>query len=147
MFDPNKLKKIVFSAMILAATVYTGFALWNYWSYIRLDAETPIESVTWSIQTNHEESHQLKADYTFRYQGKEYRGETVFPKPVFINRLGAEYALKEFSDQYHQVMLALSNPTISSLQKQFPLKQLVSTAILWAIIVYFSVFAFHEKTP
>ncbi len=136
MLNPDKIRRIVFSLMILAASIYTGFSLWRYWQYVRLDGVAAISSVEWNVHTNSEESHQIKADYTYSYRGHEYSGMTVFAKPVFINHLGAEYALKDFANESHQVYVSTTDPELSSLERNFPMKELISAVILWGIIVY-----------
>lgn len=121
----------------ICALCYTTYTLWETWNYLRLDHITKLENVTWEIVSTDEETHQLKAHYTFPFKGTNFTGTYLFKKPLFINRLGAEHAIDDFDRQYHQGWFSSGDPRTSSLEKKFPTKELFSTTILWGIFIYF----------
>lgn len=134
----NPTSRTLFIGVVaLCVLGYTCFTLWQYWGYVQLDIERPIQNSEWTVQTKDEETHQLQATYDYIFNDVKYTGKYLFKKPVFINILGAEYAIKAFSSNFQKVWISSGNPSESSLERKFPLKEIVSTAVLWAIFLYF----------
>lgn len=137
MKDPHSLRKLFVGALLLATLAYSSFTLVLYWEYVRLDKQAPLDQVAWAVESKDDEVHQLKATYQYRVGTTEYAGEYLFKKPVFINSLGAEHAIGDFSGKFHNAWLSSTDPTHSALEKNYPLKELISAAVLWCIVVYF----------
>lgn len=132
-----KWKKLFLCIIALSVLGYTFYTISSYREFYQLDEKTPLENITWDIYSKNEETHLFKTSYSYTFQGNHYTGDYLFKKPVFINVLGAKHALEEFSQGYKEAWVSSQHPDRSSLEKHYPLKELVSTAVLWAIFVYF----------
>lgn len=121
----------------LCVVGYSGYASWIYWNYSSLDAQVPFKKIRWSILERDEETFLYHVSYSYLVEDALYEHNEIFKKPVFINLLGAQHALSDFSKEYSAAWISSKNPSYSSLQKTFPVKELVSTAVLWLIFFYF----------
>ncbi len=125
-------------AIFLCVCGYTAYTLWMYWEYSTLDTQVPLQTVKWSIHERDEEAYLYHVSYTYRLGDDAYENRYLFKKPVFINLLGAEHDLASFSAEVKSAWVSGQNPSYSSLQKTFPVKESISTAILWLIFIYFA---------
>lgn len=122
-------------ALLVAS--YSGYALWTYWNYSTLDMQVPLKKIRWNILEKNEETFLYQVAYSYNIEEALYESRHTFKKPVFINLLGAEHALADFSKEYLSVWTSSEYPAYSSLQKIFPIKELISAAVLWLIFFYF----------
>jgi hypothetical protein len=116
---------------------YSGKFLYLYYDYTVLSARTPAVAMQWSVEPHTNEEYFLKADYVFKASDKEYKGESVLKDHGFWNNYAAQQAIGDYSKKKWGVWYNPRNPDHSSLQKNFPLKECVSAAIMWAIVFYF----------
>jgi hypothetical protein len=134
-------KNTAFLALIVTLTLivfwYSGVFLYRYYNYIRLGAKAPTKEVTWTVDPRTDEQYLLKANYSFDANGQNFTGNTVLEERGYWNRYSAEKGVEEYSKKKWYVWYNPSDPTYSSLQKNFPLKECVSAAIMWAIVFYF----------
>lgn len=133
----QQFRSFFLSAIAFCALCYSGYTLWETWNYLRLDSKTKLQEIGWEIVTTDEETHQLRAHYVFSVNGSPITGSHLFKKPIFINSLGAEHAIGEFTRIYDNGWFASSDPHYSSLVKYFPTKELIYTTILWGLLIYF----------
>ncbi len=105
-----------------------------------------VENIKWQVEQLNEDRWIIKADYRFKIKNKEYRGETLFKNDLYWNSWAAESALKVYSQKDWMVWYSSSNPQYSSLQKNFPLKECISTGILWIILIYFFGLGYYVAT-
>jgi hypothetical protein len=130
----RKLFLFIIGISVLGYTFYTVNA---YREFTQLDTTIPLENITWDVFSKDEETHLYTTTYSYNFDGKHYEGEYLFKKPVFINVLGAKHALNEFSQEYQNVWISSEHPDHSALEKSYPAKELVYTALLWVIVAYF----------
>jgi len=130
-------RQLLLSLLGICTVIYSAFALWDYLQFTEWDTKVPLQAIKWEIISKDVDSHTFKANYSYHFNGKDYHKAYVFKKPVFVNLLGAEHALNDFSKDYTTTWISLNHPESSSLQKTYPLKELISTGILWVIFCYF----------
>ncbi len=117
---------------------YTGLFFSKVYHYGILTQQAPVTSIYWSIYAIEEDRFAPQADYTFIFEGKPYEGRTIwddgerYPSPWAL-----EKPMDTLSSQEWQVWLSPRDPAHSSLQKKFPTKDCVYTAILWLLFSYF----------
>lgn len=114
--------------------------------FISLDASAPIANIRWEVKQLNEEKFVLKADYNFKVNDQTFSGETEFRNDIYWNPWAAQDALKVYEQKDWEVWYASHNPSYSSLQKNFPLKESVSSGILLVILLYFFGLGYYVAT-
>lgn len=127
-----------FLAMVIGAVGwYTIKTLYVLYLYSTLNASTTVDQIQWSVKQEKEDRFFVQAHYEFDVEKQKYSGETLFFNDVYWNSWAAEDAVKFYQNKEWQVWYSLNNPQHSSLQKNFPLKELISASVLWLLLVYF----------
>lgn len=127
---------ILFLALVaLCAVGYTAYALYYLYQYDRLDRSVNPSSIQWSTFKAAEDAFVPQARYTFTFEGKTYQGETRWQE-AYLNPWAAEEAIDRLKQETLPVWLDSSSPSISTLQKEFPLKMCLYAFMLWALFVY-----------
>jgi hypothetical protein len=124
-------------AMSIVVAWFTIVAIYQIYLYARLNGHVETKDVQWSIKEISDESYLLKAHYTFFANNKLYSGESVLLGPHFRNVYAAEKGLSENASHPWIVWFSLANPEYSSLQKNFPVKECLSSLLLWGLLIYF----------
>jgi len=125
---------------------FTIKALYAAYLYVSLNASAPVENIQWSVEQLNEERFVMKANYNFVFKGQEYSGETLFKNDVYWNFWAAEDSIKVYQQKDWQVWFSSTSPRYSSLQKNFPLKECISAAVLWVILIYFFCLGYYVAT-
>lgn len=129
---------LFFLAIILLITgFYTYKAGIKLYRHLNLSSETEVAATAWSIKTEGEDKFVPLGKYTFEVRGKFYNGETLFYDETTHNPWAAEESLKPLAAKIHRVWYAPKDPSNSSLQKNFPLKECIYAGALWALTIYF----------
>lgn len=133
-----------FLTVIVAATLwYTISAIYAYYSYSHLKAQTSLSALDWEIIHESDEDFPVKAVYTFEFKDKSYPGSTTFTDIPYRNQWAAEQAIKDLSGRQWKVWFDPHNPHHSSLEKSFPFKEIISAIFLWGLILYFLWLGFY----
>jgi hypothetical protein len=133
-----------FIAVVFATTLwYTAVAIYSYYSYSHLKAQTTPSAMDWDIEEKSDEDYVVKAIYRFEFQNKSYPGNTSFTDTPYRNHWAAEQAAKEISKKDWKIWFDPQNPHHSSLQKEFPFKECISAAFLWGLVLYFLWLGFY----
>lgn len=128
----------VFCLMMLVALWFSLTALYRVYVYARLNSSAPATVVAWSVEELSSDHYALHAKYTFSVQGHLYEGETTLDEEKgYRNSWAAEKAIPEHAAMTWTAWYSPSNPKYSSLQKTFPLKECLSSLVLWGILIYF----------
>ncbi len=128
----------VTSLVSIVFSVKTAIQLQEYFS---LDAVAKAASMEWEIVEKNASAFALHVSYQFTPLGKgAISGRVELAKPYFLNLPSAERAVKEFSREPWDVFYCMENPSISSLQKNFPFKDCIQTLLTLGIFVYFLFF-------
>lgn len=138
---------VIYRAFLLAASFvtlwYSGNAFYKYYNYSRLTAQTTLSSSNWHIHEVAEDEFYLEANYTFSNNQKIYAGQTSWPREFYRNQWAAEKDIPYFQKHRNIVWFNPANPHHSSLQKSFPLKECISAALLWGLLLYFIWIGFY----
>lgn len=128
----------IFLAIVAAAVCWkSGVALYRLYGYYRLTASTEGNFTEWSVVSLGEESFILQTHYSFQVGQRTYEGDYPFVDHTYLNEWGAEQEIKRGRPARGVVWYSARNPSISSLQKNFPLKECLSAALLWGLFCYF----------
>lgn len=123
---------------VCAAWVTSG-TIKKMYAYYTLDARVPVRSVVWKISPINDERYQLEGTYRFFIDTKEYLGVSRLNSHVYRNPWAAERGLHEVENERYNAWYSSKNPTINSLERDFPLKDSIYSIIILALITYFSV--------
>lgn len=117
---------------------YTGVTLNKFYRYATLTEQTPVESIRWSIYSHDQEAFAPQADYTFTVDGQGYSNKIIWNEgDYYFNPWALEKPLAQLANQEWKVWFNPKNPTYSALQKNFPVKECLSTVIIWMLLIYF----------
>jgi hypothetical protein len=126
---------------ILGYSVRTGIHLWQY---MRLDRQTSVQNIQWSVVSLSDEEFVPLAHYRFNVKGKSYQNQTLWQE-TFLNPSTAQEAIARLSESSLSVWFDVSSPETSSLQKNFPSKESFYTILLWIIGLYFLGLGYYVK--
>jgi hypothetical protein len=121
--------------LALSISMYTGSTCLQIYDYSRLNVPVLADRVKWSIKSEASDSFVPHAEYTFTYDGHAYEGQTLF-STHYLNNWATLEAIQKM-DKTAPIWINPSNPSHSTLQKQFPLKATFYTALLWGLLTYF----------
>lgn len=144
----NSLWLSFLGALLLLVTIFGSISFYKVWDYTRLDAITSAEKIDWSIVElkRHslfeligfgDELFTLRGEYSFRVGENIFLGSTTLTEPLFRNLYAVEEELISIRTKPAKVWYDSSNPSYSSLQKKFPFKECLSTAIMLGLLLYF----------
>lgn len=139
----NKVWLIFLGAITLVVIWFCWGTIDQVTHYTSLQKRTPVHDIEWEILKIDEDDYEMQADYTFKYNGNTYRSYQVFEKMILPNLWAAEYQLKEMQAKDWDVWFSPGNPKISSLEKEFPLKQVLSSITLLGLWIYFVWLGFY----
>jgi len=133
-----------FLVLVLVITLaYTGVAAYRYYNYARLKRATLPTTLKWQIRERSSDEYLVEGDYTFSVNNKNYSGATLRSQDPYLNPYAAERGIDMLSSQSWKIWFDPSNPEYSSLQKNFPLKEVISAICLWALLFYFLWLGFY----
>lgn len=135
----NAVRVLIVFVVLMACIVfaYVGIAAYKFYQYYRLTDKAAIESISWSVKPETDERFRLQGAYEYTVDGKKYHGTTLLQDTPYRNSWAAEQAIKETQPNYKTVWYDYSDPSVSNLEKNFPTKDIVYAAILFAILNYF----------
>jgi hypothetical protein len=128
---------LLFLSML--GVVILGFTIRNslvLWQYLSLDRQISAQSIQWSVSSLSDEEFVPFARYHYHVKGKHYHGQTLW-QANYLNEWSAQEAINRLLLSPPPVLFNSSKPEISSLQNNFPLKESLSTILLWMLGFYF----------
>lgn len=134
----SRLWKIFNILFAVAALLFTGKSLHKLYLYNLFNTQTYASSTNWSIkEISKDEQYALQANYSFVIGGTTYSGEDIIYVPPYRNAWAAEQGIKENTSKRLAVWYYSQDPKYSSLQKYFPIKECLSTLVIWGLLFYF----------
>ncbi len=121
----------------LAALWFSVESLYKLYKYVRLDASTVSESIQWDIEEIGYDRFAPHGNYTFVVDGKPFTGESLLQETTYRNGWVVQEWIAKHSLEPVKIWYSTSDPTHSALQKTFPTKECLSTALLWGLFLYF----------
>lgn len=131
-------------SFILFLTVISIIALWfscraflGIYRYFVLNSETLSSQVEWSVKELSDEKYVLHGKYVYLVNGESYTSETTLSHFPYRNHGAAERVIPEYAAKQWSIWYSPHNPAFSTLEKKFPIKECVSSVLLWSIMIYF----------
>jgi hypothetical protein len=130
------------AALALGVFWYSGNAGWKYYRYYSLTASTRPTQLSWQIGEVSDEEYPLIGSYTYIDPATGDSKAGSWSDRPFRNRWAAEQALPDYGSKEWLVWFS-PNSQYSSLQKSFPIKECISAAVLWLLLLYFIWLGFY----
>ena len=143
LFSQNLMHKNPAWLAFLATTTlivlwFSGTSCYRLYHYNQLSAQTHSSSIEWTMEKKASDRYFLKASYHYQINGKNQLGETLFNRTIYRNPWAATQAISTFEKTPWIIWYSPKNISYSSLNHAFPMKSLISTAILWGLLLYFT---------
>lgn len=132
-----RLWKSFLTFVMLVVFWYSGVAVYSLYHYYQLNAYTQTTATHWTVKEINEENYVLKVDFTFASRNESFKGKDLLEIPAYRNAWAAEDGAKKNGSHAWKVWFSSNDPQYSSLQKKFPLKECLSSLILWGVMFYF----------
>ena len=136
---------IGFCLLVAVITLwFVGKAGYELTGYLRLSQTAPVKILNLQIKQLGRDRFVTKAHFSFEYKGQTVEGEGYVGR-AYPNKWAAESSLEKLpTDNYH-VWFNPRQPLKATLSKKFPLKSIISAAILLGITLYFLSLGFYVK--
>jgi hypothetical protein len=117
----------------------------HLYSYYRLDKKKACTLHKLKIKEDNKGKFYITSKFSFFFDNKQFSGRTNFSRK-FLNYQAALEEAKKMAKINWDIWFDSKNPAISSLEKQFPLKNIIYTFIISGIIIYFFILRYKLKT-
>lgn len=126
---------LMISAVI--ALWFSGIALVGVFKFSLLNTQSTAEVLRWQVRELSSSRFAIEADYQFKIDEITYHGKTKFENPQFLNRFAAENYISSLSSKSWKMWYKDSNPTRSSLEREFPQKSCLQALLTVGVFAYF----------
>lgn len=133
----RQLWKVLVGIAMAIAIAFSGLAAYQIFRYARLGTSAPAKVTDWGVKELSSSQFGVEVCFEFEAAGKSFRGKTLFDSPVYLNPFSAEEAIKSLKKEAFAVWFQSSDPSMCSLQKEFPLKSLVNALVTLGVVFYF----------
>lgn len=123
------------------AALYMGAMFAAKWvMYTRYANVARGTSTYWGVISLTDDKHHICTDYNFFLTGESFCAQYVFPKPVYSTKEAALEAMEEIKKDEITVWYwqGKGGAPISTLERTFPMNELIRFGIIIAILLYFS---------
>lgn len=116
---------------------FSWIALEGTWKFLSLNAQAPAKVTHWEVRALPSSRFTVVAKYTYEVSGKQLPGKTIFQHRQFLNQYAAENFGKFVETQRWHAWYKQSRPQLSSLEKEFPQKDLLQALLTVGVFAYF----------
>jgi len=128
----------IFSLMAITVTILFFTFAHAAWGYFSLNRQTLGRVEVFFVRQLEENMFGVEAHYSYVICGVEYKDKKVLTNPKFLNEYAAQTHLQKYwKAQPWPVWYNAKHPEVSSLQKIFPVKKLLSFILSLGILLYF----------
>jgi len=122
--------------ILIVVLSYTVFTSYEIYQHSRLSQKTVPSSIKWSVHKAAEDEYVLNSHYSFSWNAKTYSGQ-MEDSEQYLNEWASQEALEKMNQRTFTVWFDPSDPTFSTLNKNFPIKYSVYAGLLWLLFIYF----------
>ena len=117
---------------------------WDLWQYNRLGPE--VQATVTALELVPKGSkYALRAQYSYSYGGTTYTQTMLLSKPYYFNKSSAEAEIQKMTGMPWIAWVDAKNPSFSSLEMKFPLRNTFYAACLIGILLYFIYLRIHVE--
>ena len=133
-----QLWKVLIGIAVVIATAFTGLTGYRMFQYFRLGTSAPAIVTQWGVRELSSSQFAMEASFEFEAAGQRFYGKTLFDPPIYLNPFSAKEAINARKTEAFTVWFQSSNPSVCSLQKEFPLKSLMHALVAIGVVTYFA---------
>ena len=133
----RQLWKVLICLAVAIAIWFSALAAYQTFCYLRLSSSAPATVTRWQIKELGTSRFAVEAFFEFESNGRHCNGSALFGPPFYLNPFSAEGAIKAKKKETFTVWFQASNPSVCSLQKEFPLKSFMHALMTLGVFVYF----------
>lgn len=115
---------------------YTCIAGYKVFRYATFSSEVEPYKITFKTTRTENFNFVVEAEYHYFFEGQSIKSRSTLPEH-YLNRWAAQQQLPKLQKLPWKGWVNPRKPSESTLQKNFPIKECISTAILWGILLYF----------
>ncbi len=128
----------LFLCLVAVLTIgYSAHALYKYYVYTALSSVVQADQLDWHIDQRGESEFLIEATYHYHVKEVVYTGKSAWEGRKLLNLYAAQQAIEDAKEELWDVWYSPKDPSWSSLQRDFPLKEIFSSFLLWGITLYF----------
>lgn len=129
---------VAFLACIGLVVLWFSFnSSYKVYQWVTQTKSTKPLKIEWDIEQQASDRYMIVAAYTFKDKGKEVFGQTEFHSKKYKSIETAKHFIDEYSHNNWVIWYSPSQPQNSTINRFFPLKSCLYTAIVWCIFLYF----------
>lgn len=133
----NSICQALMACMAIAVLWFTFDTGYQLYRWVVQTVETIPAHIEWQVHQEAQDRYTLAAQYAFKVKDSTYQGETAFRSKRYKSPETASHFLKQHIQANWKVFYAPDRPQISTINRVFPLKSCVYTAIIWGVMIYF----------
>jgi len=122
--------------VVLATGWFVGKAGLRVIRYVQLNARATASVDRWEVEQVSTDDYFLRATYRYVVDGVEHHGESRLAGKHFRNEVAAQLGIRDLQGKGVSVWYAPSHPEISQLERRFPFKTCIYSAILLILLAY-----------
>jgi hypothetical protein len=139
----NAVWGILLLIIVLCALWFIVKAGMGIYRYTQLTMQVPVVIERWEIKEIKSDQFEVRAYYSFKYQGREYQGSGRIGD-LYPNPWAASHAKEQFYRGSWRAWFNPKHPDHSLLEKKFPLKRMLSAVILVGLFIYFFILGLYH---
>jgi hypothetical protein len=137
----NYFQRKVLWFLLLGATCFITFFLFiktikNINNYFNLDTSSACKFEKFQILEDRKGICQIKTYYNFKVNNNFYEKEEILKNYFFLNSFAAQDKINEIIKN-NKIYYKKNNPKISSISKEFPVKNLIYFLTSFSLSIYF----------
>lgn len=132
--------------------ISAGLACWflgngavQWWNFLTLREEMKVEVYQWDVKRFNASKYALAASYRFEKGDKIFEGKTLFDGIYYLNKPSAIEAVEQKKLKSWKAWIDPKNPSHSSLEKTFSIKNILYGLICSGVFFYFLYLYFTSK--
>lgn len=129
--------RLFLGVVVLLTIGYTAQAFYKYYVFSALSNVVQADQLEWKIDQRGESDFLIEATYHYHVQGVVYEGKSTWEEKKLLNLYAAQKAIEDAKGETWDVWYNPKDPSWSVLQRYFPIKEILSTFLLWGIVLYF----------
>ena len=120
--------------VVLWFTFNSSYQVYQWATQTR--SSRPLE-LEWGVEQQASDRFVLDASYIFLHKGQKVEGNTIFQNERYRNKSTANHFLNLYKEKEWTVRYSPFQLQNSTINRLFPLKSCIYTAIVWCIMIYF----------
>jgi hypothetical protein len=117
---------------------FSSFAIYQLFQYWRIDTSAPAVITKWGVKELSSSRFVVEAFFEFEVEGTKYHGQSLFDSEVYLNPFSAQESIRRQQEGDVTAWYQPSNPQVSSLKREFPVKECIHALLTAGVFAYFA---------